>query len=75
MKYMRTSIFSFQSNETSVFEHIAPIYFPVYSVDVVLHACLNECTPMLGFTKIAYPSFKPQSHWIVIIGLELLSLI
>jgi hypothetical protein len=27
MKYTRTPIFSFQSNEASVLEHIAPIYF------------------------------------------------
>jgi hypothetical protein len=27
MKYTRTPIFSFQSNEESVLEHIAPIYF------------------------------------------------
>jgi hypothetical protein len=27
LKYTRTPIFSFQSNETSVLEHIAPIYF------------------------------------------------
>jgi hypothetical protein len=37
MTYMRTLIFSFQSNEACVLEHIAPIYFPVYSVEVILH--------------------------------------
>jgi hypothetical protein len=51
-KYTRTPIFSFQSNEESVLEHIAPIYFPDYSVVVVFRACVNECAPMLGFTRI-----------------------
>jgi hypothetical protein len=51
-KHTRILIFSFQSNETSVLEHIAPIYFLIYSVVVVLHAGVNECTPMLGFTRI-----------------------
>jgi hypothetical protein len=50
IKYMRTPIFSFQSNEASVLEYIAPIYFYIYSVVVVLHACVNEWTPMLGLT-------------------------
>jgi hypothetical protein len=51
-KYMRTPILSFQSNEASVLEHIAPIYFLVYSVVVVLHACVIECTPMIGLTRL-----------------------
>jgi hypothetical protein len=51
-KYTRTLIFSFQSNKTSVLEHIVPIYFPVYSVVIVLHVCVNECSPMIGFTRI-----------------------
>jgi hypothetical protein len=50
--YMRTQIFYFQSNVASVLEHIAHIYFLVYSVIVVLHACVNECTPMFGLTRI-----------------------
>jgi hypothetical protein len=41
-----------QSNKASVLEHIAPIYFSIYSVVVVLHACVNECTPMIGLTRI-----------------------
>jgi hypothetical protein len=49
---MRTLIFSFQSNKASVLKYIAPIYFPVYFVVIVLHACVSECTPMLGFTRI-----------------------
>jgi hypothetical protein len=52
MKYTRTLIFYFQRNEASVLEHIAPIYFPVYSVVVVLHVCVNECATILGFTRI-----------------------
>jgi hypothetical protein len=51
-RYMKTPIFSFQSNEESVLEHIAPIYFPVYSVVVVLHACVNEYPPIIGLTRI-----------------------
>jgi hypothetical protein len=35
-----------------VLEHITPIYFLIYSVVVVLHAGVNECAPMLGFTRI-----------------------
>jgi hypothetical protein len=52
IKHMRTPIYSFVSNEASVIEHIAHIYFPIYSVDVVLHACVNGCAPMLRFTRI-----------------------
>jgi hypothetical protein len=38
MKYMRTPIFSFQSNEASLLEHFAPIVtFTVYSVELELH--------------------------------------
>jgi hypothetical protein len=36
MKYTRTPIFSFQSNEAIVLEHIAPTYFSVYSVELEL---------------------------------------
>jgi hypothetical protein len=50
INYTRTPIFSFQSNKASVLEHIAPIYLLVYSVVVVLHVCVYECTPILGFT-------------------------
>jgi hypothetical protein len=53
MKYTRTLIFSFQSNEASFLKHIAPIYFPIYSVVVVLHACAIEYAPMIGLTRIA----------------------
>jgi hypothetical protein len=74
IKYMKTLIFSFQSNEASVLEYIAPIFCPIYSIVVVLHACVNECAPLLGFTRLSYPSMKPQSHWVVVIGLEFLSL-
>jgi hypothetical protein len=52
IKYMSTPIYSFVSNEVSVLEHIARIYFHVYSVVVVLDACVNGCAPMLGFTRI-----------------------
>jgi hypothetical protein len=52
IKYTRTPIYSFVSNEASVLDHIAPIYFSIFSIVVVLHAGVNECTPMLGFTRI-----------------------
>jgi hypothetical protein len=52
IKYTRTLIYYFVSNEASVLEHIAPIYFPIYSVVVVLHVGANECAPMLGFNRI-----------------------
>jgi hypothetical protein len=52
IKCTRSLIFSFQRNETSVLEHIAPIYFPIYSIVVVLHAWVNECAPMIGLTKL-----------------------
>jgi hypothetical protein len=52
IKYTRTLIFSFQSNEASVFEHIAPIYFHVYSLATVSHAHVIECAPMIGLTRI-----------------------
>jgi hypothetical protein len=38
MKYMRTPIFSFQSNETSVLDHIVPTTFSINSVELELHA-------------------------------------
>jgi hypothetical protein len=38
MKYTRTLIFSFQSNEASHLEHFAPIVnFSIYSVQLELH--------------------------------------
>jgi hypothetical protein len=38
MKYMRTPIFSFQSNLASHLEHFAPIVnFSIYSVELELH--------------------------------------
>jgi hypothetical protein len=38
MKYTRTPIFSFQSNEASHLEHFAPIVnFSTYSVELELH--------------------------------------
>jgi hypothetical protein len=53
-KYTRTLIFSFGKNEASVIEHITPIYFPVYFVGVVLHSCVNECTPTIGLAILGY---------------------
>jgi hypothetical protein len=52
IKYTRTPIYSFVSNEANVLKHIAPIYFPIYSVAVVLHVCVNKCAPMIGLARI-----------------------
>jgi hypothetical protein len=59
MKYTRTPIFSFQSNEACVLEHIAHTYFSVYSVELELHVrkCLNR-TPILGFTRLDLSSLE-----------------
>jgi hypothetical protein len=49
--------------------------FPIYSVVVVSHAHVIECAPMLGFTTIDSSFLKNlRSIWVVVIGLELLSL-
>jgi hypothetical protein len=49
--------------------------FPIYSVVVVSHAHVIECAPMLGFTTIDLSFLKNlRSIWVVVIGLELLSL-
>jgi hypothetical protein len=37
MKYTRTPIFSFQSNEASVLDHIVPTTFSINSVELELH--------------------------------------
>jgi hypothetical protein len=67
IKYTRTPIFSFQSNEPSVLEHIAPIYFYVYYVVVVLHACVNEHAPMLGLTRIDLSFLETlEIFWVVV---------
>jgi hypothetical protein len=52
VKYLKIHNSFSQSNKASVLEHIAPIYFSIYSIVVVLHACVNECTPMIGLTRI-----------------------
>jgi hypothetical protein len=37
INYTKTLIFSFESNEASVLEYTAPIYFSIYSVELKLH--------------------------------------
>jgi hypothetical protein len=76
MKYMRTPIFSFQSNETSVLEHFCAYIFSIYSVEVELHD-RNVCFAHLcyGLTRIDLSFLgNLRSNWVVVIGLELLSL-
>jgi hypothetical protein len=53
MKYTRTLIFSFQSNEVSVLEHITPTYFSVYSIKLEFHVG-SVCSTYLcyGLTRI-----------------------
>jgi hypothetical protein len=58
IKYMRTPNFSFVSNKASVFENITHIYFSVYSVVVVLHACVNECAPTIVLTRLDLSSLE-----------------
>jgi hypothetical protein len=50
---MRTPIYCFVSYEASVLEHIACIYFAIYSVPIILDACVIECAPMIGLTRLA----------------------
>jgi hypothetical protein len=53
LKHMRTLIYSFVSNEANVLEYIVSIYFfSIYSVVVVLHACVNKCAPMIQLTRL-----------------------
>jgi hypothetical protein len=57
-KCTRTLIFSFQSNEASVLEHLAP-KFSIYSIELELHVrkCLN-LAPILGFTRLDLSSLE-----------------
>jgi hypothetical protein len=52
VKYLKVHNSFFHSNKASVLEHIAPIYFSIYSVVVVLHVCVIECAPMIGLTRL-----------------------
>jgi hypothetical protein len=53
MKYTRTPIFSFQSNEASVLDHIVPTTFSINYVELELHD-RNVCFAHLcyGLTRI-----------------------
>jgi hypothetical protein len=53
MKYTRILIFSFQSNEASVLDHIVPTTFSINSVELELHD-RNVCFAHLcyGLTRI-----------------------
>jgi hypothetical protein len=76
MKYTRTPIFSFQSNEASVLEHYCVYIFSTYSIKVELHD-RTVCFAHLyyGLTRIDLSFLRNhRSNWVVIIGLELLSL-
>jgi hypothetical protein len=52
VKYLKIHNSFAQRNKASVLEHIAPIYFSIYYVVVVLHVCVNECAPMIALTRI-----------------------
>jgi hypothetical protein len=75
MKYTRTLIFSFQSNEASVLDHIVPTTFSINSVELELHD-REVCFAHLYYnlTRIDVPFLETlRSNWVVVIGLELLS--
>jgi hypothetical protein len=72
--YTRTLIYSFVINEANVLEHIAPIYFPIYFIVVVLYARAIECAPMLDFTRIVLSFLETSESLVVIVGFKLLSL-
>jgi hypothetical protein len=76
MKYTRTPIFSFQSNEASVL-NIYYTYIFLYLFCRTRIACRKVYSThlCLGLTRIALAFLKNlRSIWVVIIGLELLSL-
>jgi hypothetical protein len=59
MKYTRTPIFSFQSNEASVLEHFCAYIFSIYSVEVELHdrkVCFADLC--YGLTRIILSFLK-----------------
>jgi hypothetical protein len=73
---MRIRIYSLVSNEASVLEHITPTYFSIYSVELELHD-RNICSTCLCYclTRIDLSFLKNlRIIWVVVIGLELLSL-
>jgi hypothetical protein len=76
MFYMTTLIYSLLSNEASYLEHIVPIIFSIYSIELELHdrkVCYAHLC--LGLTRIDLSFLENRRRiWLVIIGLELLSL-
>jgi hypothetical protein len=76
-KLSRSPNFSSRINKASHLEHFAPIViFSIYSIELELHD-RKVCFALLclGLTKIDLPFLENlRSNWVVIIGLELLSL-
>jgi hypothetical protein len=61
IKYTRISRLSVRGLQSFLFKAMRQvslnilhlyIYFPVYSIAVVLHACVNGCAPMIGLTRL-----------------------
>jgi hypothetical protein len=76
MKYTRTLIFSFQSNEATVLDHIVPTTFSINSVELELHdrkVCFAHLCYGLTNTDLSFLE-NLRSNWVVIIVLDLLSL-
>jgi hypothetical protein len=48
VKYLKIHNSFSQSKKATVLEHIAPIY----SIVVILHACVNECASMIGLIRL-----------------------
>jgi hypothetical protein len=74
--YTWTPIYSLVSNEASYLEHIAPIYFSIYSVELDLHdRKVYSAHLCYGLTRIKLSFLENLRRvWVVVTGLELLSL-
>jgi hypothetical protein len=60
IKYMRILRSSIREHRSFLFKamrqlylNILHLYIPIYSVVVVLHACVNECASMIELTRLA----------------------
>jgi hypothetical protein len=76
-KLLRSPNCSSRINKASNLEHVAPIVIFFSLFCRIRTACLKGLiyAPMLGLTSIILPFFgNLRSNWVVVIGLELLSL-
>jgi hypothetical protein len=76
-KLLRSPNFSSRIRKASLLEHFAPmVIFSIYSVELELHD-RKVCFALLckGLTRIDLPFLEDlRSNWVVVIGLDLLSL-